>query len=692
MSRRSVARLTALLVVAVLTSCSSTTPEAAPGGGGGPSPTTDAAPPSPAAAREPGDERFDADHGHGAEASVRLSALLDDAGVIPTEALVRWWATFEPVEGVAPLPADEVGELDIELLLRGLYERSDVPPAVRAQVTAMFEAARTGTTPIGGTGTDDGTGGGAEPVTAETTTTTSVPVGDGGPAGMRSFTPAHLPSVGAVAGSDAEMLTQAGAEGVVAEIRAQLERELGMTISLPLYVHIADAATINPIDGELVLPRPSMGAVTVGSGAADRYARCDTYLRSDVSRAESSAAWFRSAVAHELFHCHQYGVVGSIDTYNAVPQWITEGQAAWVGEHVSGGSPWSTIWWPGWLTEPGKALQRRSYDAIALYWLVERVDAHPEAAFDRMLLDPPGAFAAIAGTNADAIRDLWARSLANESSWGEPWALTGKRVPAGGAVRVPLALAPGSAVAPTATQPLRFSASVFALDASTDLLYLTSGASDRGAVRFAGGEVVDLRPGLTVVCLTGTACAPCPTGPPPGAGGTEVTASQGGAVLALNLLDEPSGVSLRPMNRADVCGSDPVSGDTADICTTLTDDEVAAVMGSPVSAEAPLRDGGCSWDTRDGGMYEVSIYPTTSATAAADFKDLWIVGPDLRWSPIGLGDIAAQDPNPKASQTSVDISFGGVGSGHQFAVKVWNAPAVDDGDAIALMATLLDRI
>src|SRR5689334_13745765 len=102
MSRRLVACLAVVALTVTAVACSSGgTHEAAPTGGGDTS-STPAPDASPTVDPEPGEERFADARDHAAEDSARLSALLDDTGVIPTEALVRWWATFEPVEGVTP--------------------------------------------------------------------------------------------------------------------------------------------------------------------------------------------------------------------------------------------------------------------------------------------------------------------------------------------------------------------------------------------------------------------------------------------------------------------------------------------------------------------------------------------------------------------------------------------------------------
>ena len=43
-------------------------------------------------------------------------------------------------------------------------------------------------------------------------------------------------------------------------------------------------------------------------------------------------------LAHETWHCFQYAQLKTIERRNAVPPWILEGQAMWVGETISGGS------------------------------------------------------------------------------------------------------------------------------------------------------------------------------------------------------------------------------------------------------------------------------------------------------------------------------------------------------------------
>lgn len=52
----------------------------------------------------------------------------------------------------------------------------------------------------------------------------------------------------------------------------------------------------------------------------------------------SSPRLIRSTLAHEVFHCHQYAMVG-IEAVWRMPSWLIEGTAEWAGEAFVGGGP-----------------------------------------------------------------------------------------------------------------------------------------------------------------------------------------------------------------------------------------------------------------------------------------------------------------------------------------------------------------
>ena len=57
----------------------------------------------------------------------------------------------------------------------------------------------------------------------------------------------------------------------------------------------------------------------------------------------------KSAIYHEMFHCWSLMNSDNLLAWAATPGWYQEGVASWVGESLSGGSPYSASWWPRYL-------------------------------------------------------------------------------------------------------------------------------------------------------------------------------------------------------------------------------------------------------------------------------------------------------------------------------------------------------
>ena len=90
---------------------------------------------------------------------------------------------------------------------------------------------------------------------------------------------------------------------------------------------------------------------------------------------DSSGHWieFDDSVAelyHEVFHCFQYFVIGSVSGTVAVnsPAWVIEGGADWAAASIL---PYDEPAWKTYLQTPGTPLSTRSYDAFGLFFEIE---------------------------------------------------------------------------------------------------------------------------------------------------------------------------------------------------------------------------------------------------------------------------------------------------------------------------------
>jgi hypothetical protein len=141
---------------------------------------------------------------------------------------------------------------------------------------------------------------------------------------------------------------------------------------------------------------------------------------------------------HEVVHCYQNTIWGSVDTALAIPDWITEGTAMWLAAddtrkiEVMVPLAWRQLYF-GW---PEEALTNRTYDAYGYYALLDHLGRNLWAS-----LVPAWRAAAAGGGNrsdafiaqlqgdAEDVRDTWAPSYARESGWGDPWVAYGFGLP-----------------------------------------------------------------------------------------------------------------------------------------------------------------------------------------------------------------------------------------------------------------------
>lgn len=160
-------------------------------------------------------------------------------------------------------------------------------------------------------------------------------------------------NLGGAAGQMVPMRTQA--EQALFELRdisVELERRTGVTLTKGYSV------VVDPTD----LPRSETTAWAVAVAmlpvldVPPRWVGMDTtdcVVFVGQRAFNSSETQRRSVLAHELFHCFQYQAMGgrTVAEWTAIPAWVTEGTAAWVGEKYVNGSGTSLArsWWDIYL-------------------------------------------------------------------------------------------------------------------------------------------------------------------------------------------------------------------------------------------------------------------------------------------------------------------------------------------------------
>ncbi len=135
-------------------------------------------------------------------------------------------------------------------------------------------------------------------------------------------------------------------------------------------------------------------------------------------------------LTHEVVHCYQDVVWGSAAVADAVPKFILEGSAEYLGDDAVGYGD-SPSWWPSWFNpaRPQPSLLNRSYDALGWYALDARVTgslwSRMVAAWRAYRSGGSQAFIHALGGDDRSVETAWGPSLVNHRSWGAPWISTG---------------------------------------------------------------------------------------------------------------------------------------------------------------------------------------------------------------------------------------------------------------------------
>ena len=250
-------------------------------------------------------------------------------------------------------------------------------------------------------------------------------------------------------------------------------------------------------------------AIPFGDGAVP-YAECRIRVNADAPldrQAGFADPAFVSGIAHEAFHCLQFEV---LPFAVGAPPWVVEGAAAFAGEDFAGGSRLSTNWWKRWIDQPGRPLDRRSYDAIGFFSLL-RGATNPYEFADALLTDP----------STDSVRrrlegsrvfDRWGLAYATQPRWGPRYRMNGPGAPVRRRaphrpVRLqvdrPAVVLGGPAVTDRlAAAPLR-------ARIPGDVLVVTADPGDRGGIRFGDGQKTSLSDATQAYCIRPGGCA-CP--------------------------------------------------------------------------------------------------------------------------------------------------------------------------------------
>ena len=196
------------------------------------------------------------------------------------------------------------------------------------------------------------------------------------------------------------------------------------------------AAKIGDFDGFLhvwFVPRPAdvkpIDGIYPNGGAQPQYLFGQyqgCYITIYDEATAQSGLQLTALMTHEVFHCFQQAIERTRAKYDTIPNWISEGQATWVGMELGGPSPNYSRFWDKYLVEPQTSLITRSYDAVGFYAHLQESGIDPWTVFRPMIeADTDLARYLAAKADAESFVDSWASSVLRDEPLGSPWNTTG---------------------------------------------------------------------------------------------------------------------------------------------------------------------------------------------------------------------------------------------------------------------------
>ena len=223
--------------------------------------------------------------------------------------------------------------------------------------------------------------------------------------------------------------------------------------------------------------------------------------------AQTGAPELLNTIAHEVFHCFQFGGYSSDAKWAGAPKWVTEGGAEWVAATIT--LPDSTTGgrWDKYLGNPTKPLQNKDYDGIGFWAHLAESGVDPWTVF-RPVWATAGTAAAFAaaGANSDAFLDTWGSGYVRNTALGAAWDTTGPGI-------TPTAFNPTAIAVPAmgavAKVTPAFASNVYVIETDADVLVVRETS---GHARLSDSKIDTPELGDTRFCRKPDGCA-CPNVP-----------------------------------------------------------------------------------------------------------------------------------------------------------------------------------
>ena len=319
---------------------------------------------------------------------------------------------------------------------------------------------------------------------------------------------ALLGAAGALAAAPAVVMAkssvQATDEAFIKDYTEEIGGRLGLTLSPA--VTLVEAPASPAANGDTVCQ--DAGGHELGAPV-----RCTITIYGGAHHSEEED---RAVVAHEVFHCFQAQMSGTISHFNHEAPWLVEGSAAWVQSDLVPHDPYDEFW-KGYLLHPTRPLFSRSYDAIGFYAHLSSSAIQPWSVFRKMFAASSSANAYQEAVNGSlAFLDNEASVFFRNRSLGSEWeqddqqsAIANANVPPPISVRYkPSALTVARQTIPLAVAPYADGAYTVRLSAQVMIVrVLTGNVRIRSTDTDGVNEVI---PNSLAVCRPGVSACRCP--------------------------------------------------------------------------------------------------------------------------------------------------------------------------------------
>lgn len=393
-------------------------------------------------------------------------AMVSTSGV-PTrdQALTAFELTIGDIAGYEPVRQSTPAPTEMSTVIRWFETYSDtLPPAVAQQARALFlvPAASPTVIPSGATGADQ-----APPASANTAVYTG--------SGPAEFVPMvyTVDQLRARVYAALDEIEAATGVGVSKPIRVLLNDR-----NVPFRRDICQAS--KRVEG--LCPEEDADAYTRGRPGVP----CVIRFNPKVHKLATAA--LESLVIHETWHCVQYDIYD--DAAGPLPEWINEGQAAWIeGKLGPDGDFDVASRYAQWLSTPSVELFTRLYNASGFYAVLDDAGLDPLHRLARMLLLAPSNERAYdyatAGDSLNVLR-RWGSTLANDATYGPFWKLDQQSMSSDRSTPRRLHIGNGE----TQLMPVvPYTADLARLEVDAEVIHVTVVGGGRISDKGAGGKV-----------------------------------------------------------------------------------------------------------------------------------------------------------------------------------------------------------